>query len=256
MNKKDILKDLFGIIYDWIKPIIIDSDAKPSAGWDVDPSSGAFCWYCNDDRSYAVPHIGAHLCDDVDDIIIWTKNKDNVTIVIHLVKRKVFIGLYSVDVMLNTVADFDEFSKEEMKDLYNRIIDFYKEKRHAVILSEEELSDQYTTIMSIRDVPEDRVICEKTLEEETPENWWDRYIKEQIVRTFDQSKFDIGKCYEVQEINQTNTKLVFPCQCLLQSVYDTQLEFLYLEEDGVSNVFSINIQDIDNYKILKMFTDR
>lgn len=253
MDNTKLFNDIKDVIIDLLVPHI-KHVAQLGGGWNADSNASAFYWSCSNDASGTNSRIGASLCDN-GDIEIWTKNKDNVTIVINLVKRKAFTGLYSVDVMLNTVADFDEFSKEEMKDLYNRIIDFYKEKRHAVMLSEEELSDQYTTMMSIRDVPVDRVICEKTLEEETPGNWRG-YIKEQIVRTFDKSKFDIGKCYEVREIKQTNTELVFPRQCILQSVYDTQLVFLYLKEDDASSVFVfiINIQDIDNYEILKMFT--
>lgn len=197
MNKKDIMKDLFEIIYDWIKPIITDGDTKLGGYWYYDSIAGAFYWNCNNYSSASYTYIGARLYED--GIVIWTKNKENVTIVIHPVKRKAFVGIYSVDVMLNTVADFDEFSKEEMKDLYNRIIDFYKEKRHAVMLSEEELSDQYTTMMSIRAVPEDRVICEKTLEKDTMEESKELppFVKTRCVPSFDTDSLKIGHPYRV-----------------------------------------------------------
>ena len=201
MDKKDILKDLFGIFYDWIKPIITERVAPLGGHWYGNSSADAFYWTCINYSSSAHYNVGACLCGDTDDIIIWTGNKDNVAIVIHFVKIKAFIGLYSVDVMLNTLAEFDDYSKEEMEDLYNRIIDFYKDKHHATILSEEESSDQYTTMMSIR---VGRVICEKTLEEETPEKEnkvltnLDRYVK--TTKVFDPSKLKIGAPYKIHNV--------------------------------------------------------
>ena len=199
MDKKDILKDLFGIIYDWIKPIIIERHHRLGGCWYND--SDAFYWDCVGKSSGTDAYIGARLCGDTDDIVIWTKNKNNIAIVIHPVEKSIFTGIYSVDVMLNTVAEFEDFSKEEMKDLYNRIIDFYKDKHHATILSEEESSDQYTTMMSIR---VGRVICEKTLEEETPEKEnkaltnLDRYVK--TTKVFDPSKLKIGAPYKIHNV--------------------------------------------------------
>ena len=199
MDKKDILKDLFGIIYDWIKPSITVSDTKLGSHWAYDSSEGTFSWQCSNLSSNTIDYIGACLYED--GIYIWTKNKGNVTIVIHSVKRKAFPGLYSVDVILNTFAEFDDFSKEEVKDLYNRIINFCKDKHHAVILSEEESSGQYTTMMSIR---VGRVICEKTLEEETPEKEnkvltnLDRYVK--TTKVFDPSKLKIGAPYKIHNV--------------------------------------------------------
>lgn len=201
MDKKDILKDLFGIIYDWFDPVIEERVTQFGGSWYNNSDPGAFYWYWYSNSSAAAAKIGACLCGDTDDIIIWTGNKDNVAIVIHFVKIKAFIGLYSVDVILNTLAEFDNFSKEEMEDLYNRIIDFYKDKHHATILSEEESSDQYTTMMSIR---VGRVICEKTLEEETPEKEnkvltnLDRYVK--TTKVFDPSKLKIGVPYKIHNV--------------------------------------------------------
>ena len=194
MNKKDILRNLFHIIYDWIKLITTDSDHH--FGNDSDSNAPAFYWYRYNVSSATYSRIGARLYGD--DIVIWTKNKDNVTIVIHPVKRSVFTGIYSVDVMLNTAAEFDEFSKEEMKVLYNRIINFYKEKQHAVIHSEEELSDQYTTI-SIQDVPEGGVICEKTLEKDTMEESKELppFVKTRCIPGFDTDALKIGHPYRV-----------------------------------------------------------
>lgn len=199
MNKTDILKDLFEIIYDWVKPVITTSDTKLDSFWySAGSNAGAFFWDCDSNSSNVYVKIGARLYEE-DDIVIWTKNKENITIVIHLVKRKAFIGLYSVDVTLNSAAEFDDFSKEEMMDLCNRIIDFYKEKRHAVILSEEELSDQYTTTMSIRDVPKDRVICEKTLEKDTMEESKELppFVKTRCIPGFDTDALKIGHPYRV-----------------------------------------------------------
>ena len=230
MNKKDILRNLFHIIYDWLKLITTDSDPHFGNDWSSDSNASAFYWYRYNVSSATYSRIGARLYED--DIVIWTKNEDNVTIVIHSVKRKAFPGLYSVIsnepiVYHNPDSEHKDFSEDDIRNLYIKIKEYLEKNKESVMLSNEENS----------------------------ENWWNnRYIKEQIVRTFDQSKFDIGKCYEVREIKQTNTELVFPCQCLLQNVYDTQLVFLHLKEDGVSSVFSINIQDIDNYEILKMIT--
>ena len=154
------------------------------------------------------------------------------------------------------------FTDEEIYSLYEEICE-------AAVLSEEKVTKKHP-LQNSPTFPEEESVEEKQYaiiddtvavateekpEEETTENWRG-YIQERIVRTFDKSKFDIGKCYEVRELNQTNTELVFPRQCILQSVYDTQLVFLYLKEDDASSVFVfiINIQDIDNYEILKMFT--
>ena len=195
MDKKDILKDLFSIMYDWIKPIITERHALLRGDWSKDSDADTFYWHCY----YGSVHynVGARLCGNVDDIIIWTNNENNITIVIHPVKRSVFTGIYSVDVMLNTVAEFDDFSKEEMEDLYHKIINFYKDK-HAVIHSEEELSDQYTT-MSIQDVPEGQVICEKTLEKDTMEESKELppFVKTRCIPGFDTDALKIGHPYRV-----------------------------------------------------------
>ena len=196
MDKKDILKDLFNIVYDWIKPSITGSDTKLGCSWDFDSYAGAFYWRCSNASSATIVHIGARLYED--DIVIWTKNKDNVNIVIHPVERSVFTDIYSVDVMLNSVAEFDEFSKEKMTDLYNRIIDFNKGKHHAVIHSEEELSNQYTS-MSIQNVPEGRAICEKTLEKDTIEESKELppFVKTRCILGFDTDALKIGHPYRV-----------------------------------------------------------
>jgi hypothetical protein len=85
-----------------------------------------------------------------------------------------------------------------MKDLYNRIIDFYKEKQHAVIHSEEELSDQHTS-MSIQDVSEGRAICEKTLEKDTIEESKELppFVKTICIPGFDTDALKIGHPYRV-----------------------------------------------------------
>lgn len=160
MDNTKLLNDIRDVIIDWLVPHMKHA-TRLGSFWSYDSNADAFCWGCYADSSVDHSYIGVRFCDDTNDIIVWTNSKDNATIVIHLVKRKAFIGLYSVDVVFNTVAEFDDFSEEEMKDLYNQIIDFYKDKHHAVILSEEELSDQCTTTISIR---EGRVISEKTLE--------------------------------------------------------------------------------------------
>jgi hypothetical protein len=176
MDKKDILRDLFHIMYDWLKMITTDSDPHLGNDWSSDSNGPvSFYWYRYDVSSAMYPHIGASLY--ADDIVIWTKNKDNVNIVIHPVERSVFTGIYSVDVMLNTAAEFDEFSKEEMKDLYNRIIDFYKEKQHAVIHSEEELSDQKDTMEESKELPP--------------------FVKTRCIPGFDTDALKIGHPYRV-----------------------------------------------------------
>ena len=197
MDKKDILKDLFGIIYDWIKPIITERVSRLGGSCYYDFTAGAFYWSCYHASSSVNSSVGARLCGDTDDIVIWTGNKNNIGIVIHPVKRSVFTGIYSVDVMLNTVAEFEDFSKEEMEVLYHMIIDFYKDK-HAVIHSEEELSDQYTT-MSIQDVPEGQVICEKTLEKDTMEESKELppFVKTRCIPGFDTDALKIGHPYRV-----------------------------------------------------------
>ena len=188
--------------------------------WYYDSNAGAFYWSCVINSSYAAANIGARLCDN-GEIEIWTNNKENVTLRIY------YTAISNEPIVYhNPDSEHKDFSEDDIRNLYIKIKEYLEKNKELVMSSNEE----------------------------NPKNWWGRYIKEQIVRTFDRSKFDIGKCYEVREINQTNSKLVFPCQCILQSVYDTQLVFLYLREDEVSNVFSINIQDIDNYEILKMFT--
>ncbi|MBO4735685.1 MAG: hypothetical protein J5614_04745 [Paludibacteraceae bacterium] len=195
MDKKDILKDLFGIMYDWIKPIITERHDRLGGCWYND--SGAFYWDCVGKSSGTDAYIGARLCGDTDDIVIWTGNKNNIVIVIHPVEKGIFTGIYSIDVMLNTTAEFEDFSKQEMEDLYHTIIDFYKET-HAVIHSKEELSDQYTT-MSIQDVPEGQVICEKTLEKDTMEESKELspFVKTRCIPGFDTDALKIGHPYRV-----------------------------------------------------------
>lgn len=221
MDKKDILKDLFNIVYDWIKPIITDSDTKLGDSWDFDSYAGAFYWRCSNVSSPTFVHIGARLYED--DIVIWTKNKDNVTIVIHPVERSVFTDIDSVDVMLNSVAEFDDFSKEKMTDLYNRIIDFNKGKHHAVIHSEEELSNQYTS-MSIQDVPEGRAICEKTLEKDTIEESKELppFVKTRCILGFDTDALKIGHPYRVTS-ERYGEQIMF-----LNRASDTLLHFFKL----------------------------
>lgn len=218
MENTKLFNDIKDIIIDWLVPHI-----KHVLGgyWNGVSLAGAFYWDCVNDSSYAYSDIGARLCDN-GEIKIWTNNKENVNLRIY------YNRAISNDPIIhhNPDSEHKDFSEDDIRNLYIKIKEYIEKNKELVMLSNEE----------------------------TSENRWDRYIKEQIVRTFDRSKFDIGKCYEVREINQTNSKLVFPCQCILQSVYDTQLVFLYLREDEVSNVFSINIQDIDNYEILKMFT--
>lgn len=223
MDNTKLFNDIKDVIIDLLVPHI-KHVARLGGGWNADSNASAFYWSCSNDSSDTNwrSRVGACLCDN-GDIEIWTNNKENVNIRIYY---NTAISNEPI-VYHNPDSEHKDFSETAIKILYMRIKEYLEKNKEFVMLSNEENS----------------------------ENWWDRYIKEQVVRTFDQSKFDIGKCYEVQEINQTNTELVYPCQCILQSVYDTQLVFLYLKENGVSNVFSINIQDIDNYKILKMFTD-
>lgn len=216
----DIFNDIKDIIIDWLTPHI-KRGARFGGSWGGDSVAGTFYWNCNIYSSTEPVHIGARLCND-GEISIWTSNSENVNLRIYY---NTAISNEPI-VYHNPDSKHKDFSEDDIRNLYNKIKEYLGKNKELVMLSNEK----------------------------PPENWWGRYIKEQIVRTFDQSKFDIGKCYEVREINQTNSKLVFPCQCLLQSVYDTELVFLYLKEDGVSNVFSINIQDINNYEILEMFT--
>lgn len=227
MNNKekaemDIFNDIKDIIIDLLVPHI-KHVARLGGGWNADSNASAFYWSCSNDASgtNSRMRIGASLCDN-GDIEIWTHNKENVNLRIYY---NTAISNEPI-VYHNPDSKHEDCSEAVIKILCMEIKEYLEKNKEFVMLSNEENS----------------------------ENRWGRYIKEQVVRTFDQSKFDIGKCYEVREIKQTNTELVFPCQCILQNVYDTQLVFLYLKEDEVSNVFSINIQDIDNYEILKMFT--
>lgn len=219
MDNTKLFNDIKDIIIDLLVPDI-KHVARLGGGWNADSNASAFYWSCGNDYSDTHSRIGACLCDN-GDIEIWTNNKENVNLRIYY---STAISNEPI-VYHNPDSEHEDYSENDIKDLYMKIKEYIEKNKELVMLSNEK----------------------------THENW-DRYIKEQIVRTFDQSKFDIGKCYEVREINQTNPKLVFPCQCLLQNVYDTQLVFLHLKEDGVSSVFSINIQDIDNYEILRMFT--
>lgn len=219
MNNTKLFNGIKDVIIDWLVPHT-KHVAHLGGGWNGGSYTGAFYWYCsNSSGPYA--YVGACLCDN-GEIRIWTNNEENVNLRIYY---NTAISNEPI-VSHNTDSEHKDFSENDIQNLYIKIKEYLEKNKEHIMSSNEENS----------------------------ENWCGRYIKEQIVRTFDQSKFNIGKCYEVREINQTNPKLVFPCQCLLQSVYDTELVFLYLKEDGVSNVFSINIQDINNYEILEMFT--
>lgn len=220
MNNTKLFNGIKDVIIDWLAPHI-KRGARFGGSWGGDSVANNFYWNCSSYSSGAYSNIGARLCND-GVISIWTNNSENVNIRIY------YNTAISNEPIVSHNADskHEDFSENDIQNLYIKIKEYLEKNKEHIMSSNEENS----------------------------ENWCGRYIKEQIVRTFDKSKFNIGKCYEVREINQTNTKLVFPCQCLLQSVYDTELVFLYLKEDGVSNVFSINIQDINNYEILEMFT--
>lgn len=220
MDNTKLFNDIKDIIIEWLVP---DTKLVSRLGgnWGGASDAGTFYWNCSNYSTDTHSSIGARLCDN-GEIEIWTNDMENVNIRIYY---NTAISNEPI-VYHNPDSEHKDFSEDDIRNLYIKIKE-YLEKNE-----EHEMSSN----------------------EEKPENRWGRYIKEHIVRTFDQSKFDIGKCYEVREINQTNPKLVFQCQCLLKSVYDTELVFLYLKEDGVSGVFSINIQDIDNYVILEMFT--
>lgn len=220
MDNAKLFNDIKDIIIDWLTPHI-KRGARFGGSWGGDSVADTFYWNCSIYSSTEPVHIGARLCND-GEISIWTSNSENVNLRIYY---NTAISNEPI-VYHNPDSKHKDFSEDDIRNLYIKIKEYLGKNKELVMLSNEK----------------------------PPENWWGRYIKEQIVRTFDRSKFDIGKCYEVREINQTNSKLIFPCQCILKSVYDTQLVFLYLKEDEVSNVFSINIQDIDNYEILKMFT--
>lgn len=220
MDNTKLFNGIKDVIIDWLTPHI-KRVARLGGHWGSDSYAGAFYWDCSNNSSATYADIGARLCND-GEISIWTSNSENVNIRIYY-----DTAISKPIVSHNTDSEHEDFSEDDIKNLYIKIKEYLeKNEEHGMPSPNEENSG----------------------------NWWGRYIKERIVRTFDQSKFDIGKCYEVREINQTNPKLVFQCQCLLQSVYDTELVFLYLKEDGASSVFSINIQDIDNYVILEMFT--
>ena len=220
MNDTKLFTGIKNVLIGWLVPYT-KRIARLGGYWNYGSSAGAFYWGCNCNSSYADAVIGARLCDN-GEIRIWTNNEENVDLRIY------YSTAMSNEPIVSHNADSEhkDFSENDIRNLYNKIKEYLEKNKEIAMSSNEENS----------------------------ENLCSRYIKEQITRTFDKSKFNIGKCYEVREINQTNTKLVFPCQCLLQSVYDTELVFLYLKEDGVSNVFSINIQDINNYEILEMFT--
>ena len=220
MNNAELFNGIKDVIIGWLLPYT-KHIAQLGGGWNGGSYTGAFYWYCSTNSSDTLANVGARLCDN-GEIRIWTNNEENVNLRIY------YSTAMSNEPIVSHNADSEhkDFSENDIRDLYVRIKEYLEKNKEHIMSSNGENS----------------------------ENWCSRYIKEQIIRTFDRSKFNIGKCYEVREINQTNPKLVFPCQCLLQSVYDTELVFLYLKEDGVSNVFSINIQDINNYEILEMFT--
>ena len=227
MDNTKLFNDIKDIIIDLLVP---DTKlvSRLSGNWGGVSDAGTFYWNCSNYSADTHSSIGARLCDN-GEIEIWTTDMENVNLRIY----------YNTSISNEPIVSYnpdsehkDYYSETAIKILYMRIKEYLEKNSSKKESTEPVISSS----------------------EETHENLCSRYIKEQIVRTFDQSKFNIGKCYEVREINQTNPKLVFPCQCLLQSVYDTELAFLYLKEDGVSNVFSINIRDINNYEILEMFT--
>lgn len=221
MNDTKLFTGIKNVIIDWLAPHI-KRGARFGGSWGGDSVANNFYWNCSSYSSGAYSSVGARLDNDGGVISIWTNNSENVNLRIY------YSTAMSNEPIVSHNADSEhkDFSENDIRNLYVRIKEYLEKNKEHMMSSNEGNS----------------------------ENLCGRYIKEQITRTFDKSKFNIGKCYEVREINQTNPKLTFPCQCLLQSVYDTELVFLYLKEDGVSNVFSINIQDINNYEILEMFT--
>jgi hypothetical protein len=219
MNNTKLFNGIKDVIIDWLVPHT-KHVAQLGGSWAIDSDAGSFSWLCDINPSNAHSNIGAYLWND--EIRIWTNNEQNINFRIYY---NTAISNAPI-VAPKTDSKHEDFSENDIQNLYIKIKEYLEKNKELAVPSNGENS----------------------------KNLWGRYIKEQIIRTFDQSKFNIGKCYEVREINQNNPKLVFPCQCLLQSVYDTELVFLYLKEDGVSNVFSINIQDINNYEILEMFT--
>lgn len=105
--------DLHDIMFEWIKPKLDEYELSGDR-WHDGSAVGGFFWYLYNDIGGPIRNVGTHLCYDVNNIIIgydiWTCEPENVNIEI----RK-----DSIDFIED--SEFEDFSKEEMKNLYDKI---------------------------------------------------------------------------------------------------------------------------------------
>ena len=111
---KMITKDtLYDIMSSWLKPII-DNVESLGGGWHYGSFAGGFDWYLDNGVGSRYRTVGARLCYDNEKVIvgydIYTNYVNNVNIKIRE---------NSIEFIED--SNFHDFTKEEMKDLYDKI---------------------------------------------------------------------------------------------------------------------------------------
>lgn len=170
MDNTKLFNGIKDVIIDWLVPHT-KHVALLGGRWVGDSRAGAFCWYCSDYSSFAGADIGAYLCDN-GEIGIWTGNKENINLRIYY-----DTAISKPIVSHNTDSEHEDFSEDDIRNLYIKIKEYLGENKELVMLSNEETPEK------------DNKVSLTNL---------DRYVK--TTKVFDPSKLKIGAPYKIQVV--------------------------------------------------------
>ena len=107
-------KDLYDIIFEWIKPKLDECAESLGGGWNFGSAAGGFSWFLYIGVGFRYRHVGTRVCYDNEKVIvgcdICTEDMGNVNIKIR-----------GDSIEFIEDSNFHDFTKEEIEDLYDKL---------------------------------------------------------------------------------------------------------------------------------------
>ena len=218
-TKNELLGDMYDIIYDWL-------EANVKIMYRVVREPSSFHW----DSEYLTAYtthgtiIGARLACGTDNVVkIWTDEYDNISIIVKALSK------YCIRVQFITNSVDGYFTKEKMKELYNKIVEFYHGKEYDV---------------------ERPIDCSK---EDIIKMDYNKYMRPRTVYEFKPDNFVIGGLYAIVYKNICGD--VIRDKGILMRVEPNEISFRTFcdqVEPFQFSVLGIESKDADRYEIIEL----